>query len=246
MMPTKYFTLRVFPVVLVALLGAAISGVASFQSPAQQQRFQNRQPMVLAAAESATSMATLTEATTWTMRMNIDNLQTEKGRKTNGIFVVQAKFIEEQGYEPPQGDVQQVFVQVDKAGDDDEAEKSSSPSSTQMTIKTGRWTLSEDPEDRKDSLWIWGLFKEPLYPFLLLQFEVEEMTLPGEEKDTIKPFTLFAQINHKRGDDGEVLLSSVTDLTIREKETIKADPFGAAKLDLYENVVIGKLQLTAQ
>ena len=153
MMPTKYFTLRVFPVVLVALLGAAISGVASFQSPAQQQRFQNRQPMVLAAAESATSMATLTEATTWTMRMNIDNLQTEKGRKTNGIFVVQAKFIEEQGYEPPQGDVQQVFVQVDTAGDDDETEKTSSPSSTQMTIKTGRWTLSEDPEDRKDSLW---------------------------------------------------------------------------------------------
>jgi hypothetical protein len=93
---------------------------------------------------------------------------------------------------------------------------------------------------------IWGLFKEPLYPFLLLQFEVEEMALPGEEKDTIKPFTLFAQINHKRGDDGEVILSSVTDLTIREKETIKADPFGAAKLDLFENVVVGKLQLTSQ
>ena len=93
---------------------------------------------------------------------------------------------------------------------------------------------------------IWGLFKEPLYPFLLLQFEVEEIALPGEEKDTIKPFTLFAQINHKRGDDGEVILSSVTDLTIREKETIKADPFGAAKLDLFENVVVGKLQLTSQ
>ena len=154
MMSTKYFSLRVFPVVLVALLGAVISGVASFQSPAQQQRFQNRQqPMVLAAAESATSMATLTEATTWTMRMNIDNLQTAKGKNTNGIFVVQAKFIEEQGYEPPQGDVQQVFVQVDTVGDDDEAEKNSSPSTTQMTIKTGRWTLSEDPEDRKDSLW---------------------------------------------------------------------------------------------
>jgi hypothetical protein len=93
---------------------------------------------------------------------------------------------------------------------------------------------------------IWGLFKDPLYPFLLLQFEVEKIELPGEEKDSIKPFTLFAQINHKRGDDGEVILSSVTDLTVREKETMKADPFGAAKIDLFENVVIGKLQLQAQ
>ena len=93
---------------------------------------------------------------------------------------------------------------------------------------------------------IWGLFKEPLYPFLLLQFEIKEMALPGEEKDSIKPFKLYAQINHKRGDNGEVILASVTDLAVREKETIKADPFGAAKLDLFENVVIGKLQLQAQ
>jgi hypothetical protein len=24
---------------------------------------------------------------------------------------------------------------------------------------SNRWTLSEDPNDRKDGLWIWGLFK---------------------------------------------------------------------------------------
>ena len=71
------------------------------------------------------------------------------------------------------------------------------------------------------------------------------MALPGEEKDSIKPFKLFAQINHKR-EDGEVILASVTDLTVREKETYKADPFGAAKIDLFENVVVGKLQLQAQ
>jgi len=89
------------------------------------------------------------------------------------------------------------------------------------------------------------LNKEPLYPFLLLQFEVEEIILPGKE-DSIKPFTLFAQINHKRGENGEVILSSVTDLTIREKEMMKADPFGAAKVELYESVVVGKLQLQPQ
>ena len=31
---------------------------------------------------------------------------------------------------------------------------------------SGKWTLSEDKNDRKDGLWIWGLFEEPKYPFL--------------------------------------------------------------------------------
>lgn len=183
------------------------------------------------------------------MRMNLENLPTIKGKRTAGIYVVRAKFIEEEGYEPPQGILQQVLLEP--GGDDGEnknknQEETASPAPSQMTISSGRWTLSEDPEDRKDSLWIWGLFKEPLYPFLLLQFEVDEMALPGEEKDSVQPFKLFAQINHKRGDNGEVILASVTDLAVREKETIKADPFGAAKVDLFENVVVGKLQLQAQ
>lgn len=244
-MINKLLSYRALPVVLVMLSGA-FSRVASFQSATQ--RFQNRHPLALAAGSATTSIPTLTEATTWTMRMNLENLQTEKGKRTNGIYVVQAKFSEEEGYEPPQGFLQQFFLEDVTANENiNEEESDKTLSSTpQMTIRSGRWTLSEDPNDRKDSLWIWGLFKEPAYPFLLLQFEVEEMALPGDEKDTIKPFTLYAQINHKRGDNGEVLLSSVTDLTVREKETMKADPFGAAKIDLFENVVVGKLQLQAQ
>ncbi|VEU37293.1 unnamed protein product [Pseudo-nitzschia multistriata] len=225
--------------IAVALLGL-LSGAASFRPAAVPSRRGQQRP--LAAATTGTG-ATLTEETTWTMRMNLENLPTEKGKRTSGIYVVQAKFIEEEGYEPPQGLLQQVFPgQEASASEDGEA---ASTVDTQMKIASGRWTLSEDPEDRKDSLWIWGLFKDPLYPFLLLQFEVEEMALPGEEKDSIKPFKLFAQINHKR-EDGEVILASVTDLTVREKETYKADPFGAAKIDLFENVVVGKLQLQAQ
>jgi len=245
-MMTKSITCWGLPVLLVTLSGG-ISEVLSFQSTTQ--RFQNRHYVALSAGSATTSMATLTEATTWTMRMNLENLPTEKGKKTDGIYVVQAKFIEEEGYEPPQGDVMQVFSAdgiTDKINTVDEVEKISLPSNSQMTVRSGRWTLSEDPNDRKDSLWIWGLFKEPLYPFMLLQFEVEEIALPGEDNDTIKPFKLFAQINHSRGDNGEVILSSVTDLTIREIETMKADPFGAAKIDLFENVVVGNLQLQAE
>eukprot|EP00536_Pseudo-nitzschia_multiseries_P000274 jgi/Psemu1/282216/fgenesh1_pg.4_\ len=236
---------RIVSVATLALLGWS-AGVDSFQARVGVAPSGRGRSVALAAESATTSKATLTEETTWTMRMNLENLPTTKGKRTGGIYVVQAQFVEEEGYEPPQGNLKQIFSKSDESADDADEEETASPSSSQMTISSGRWTLSEDPEDRKDSLWIWGLFKEPLYPFLLLQFEVEEMTLPGEEKDSIQPFKLFAQINHKRGDNGEVILASVTDLTVREKETIKADPFGAAKLDLFENVVVGKLQLQAQ
>ena len=70
-------------------------------------------------------------------------------------------------------------------------------------------------------MWIWGLFKEPQYPFMLLQIDTEEYTLPGDDGDAIKPLTLYAQINHKRDKDtGEVELDAAA-LNIREIETIK-------------------------
>ena len=152
-MMSRYLSCRSLTVVLVTLYGG-FSRVASFQ-PASQ-RFQNRQHTALAAEPAITSKATLTDATTWTMRMNLENLETEKGKKTDGIFVVQAKFIEEEGYEPPQGILQQCFAQdetSDETDSDDDSEEVSLSSTSQMTIRSGRWTLSEDPNDRKDSLW---------------------------------------------------------------------------------------------
>lgn len=70
-------------------------------------------------------------------------------------------------------------------------------------------------------MWVWGLFKEPQYPFMLLQINTEEYKLPGDEGDAITPLTLYAQINHKRDKDtGEVELDAAT-LNIREIEQIK-------------------------
>ena len=78
---------------------------------------------------------------------------------------------------------------------------------------------------------------------MLLQIETEEYTLSGPEADAIKPLTLYAQINHKRDrDTGEVQLDAAT-LNIREVESIKADPFGAARVDIYEEVKCGQLSL---
>ena len=42
----------------------------------------------------------------------------------------------------------------------------------------GTWQLSEDPDDKRDGLWVWGLFEEPLYPFLLVSLDSEKIGLP--------------------------------------------------------------------
>ena len=151
-MNTHFLSNRSLTLVLVTLLGA-IYRIECFQ-PTTTQGFQTRFSTELAAESSTASIATLTDATTWTMRMSLDNLPTEKGKKTGGIYVVQAKFIEEEGYEPPQGLLQQCFPE-DAASEEDEADTEEEKSSaiSQMTVSTGRWTLSEDPDDRKDGLW---------------------------------------------------------------------------------------------
>mmetsp|Transcript_43096 Transcript_43096/g.49674 ORF Transcript_43096/g.49674 Transcript_43096/m.49674 type:complete len:275 (+) Transcript_43096:79-903(+) len=211
------------------------------------------------------SVPTLTEDTTWNMRMSLRNLPTKNGNKfpsTNDgiIFSIQAKFIDEINYEPPQGNLVQVIsttatatesIEEETDTNNDESSSSSSPSSSspqsmQMKLISGSWKLSEDPEDQKDGLWIWGLFKEPLYPYLLLQMDIDSIVLPGNNNDDeILPFQLYAQIDHKRGgeNNGEVILSQVSTINVRSKETMKADPFGAATLDYYEDTPAGQLQL---
>jgi hypothetical protein len=67
--------------------------------------------------------------------------------------ICRIRFIIQKGYEPPQGrlfieDDYNGFIKVDDKG------------------YSGTWTLSEDKNDRKDGLWVWGLFEEPKYPFL--------------------------------------------------------------------------------
>ena len=86
-------------------------------------------------------------------------------------------------------------------------------------------------------------FKEPLYPFLLLRLETDAIPLSDEEDDDkIKPLQLFAQIDHRRDAERGVLLDA-TELKVRQIETIKADVFGAAKVDVYEEVSVGTLSV---
>jgi hypothetical protein len=77
---------------------------------------------------------------------------------------------------------------------------------------------------------------------MLLQIETDPIPLAGETTDVIKPLKLFAQLKHKREKGIGVVLSGGA-LNIREAETFKADPFGAASVTLYDDVTIGNLQI---
>jgi len=181
-------------------------------------------------------VSTLTDQTTWRLRFALNNVPTTGGQKVGELFVVHLQFIEEEGFEPPQGLVKQVFPD-----DDTEDTPDSSSSAPCMKIANGRWKLSEDPDDRKDGLWIWGLFKEPLYPFMLLQIETDEYPIGGVEEDSLKPLRLYAQVDHKRDKEtGDVELG-VASVNLREIEQMKADPFGAAKVEIFEEVKVGQL-----
>jgi len=178
--------------------------------------------------------STLNEDTTWRISFLCNGIPTENGNIVDQIFVINVQFIEEMGYEPPQGEMLQTTV---KTTYDGAGEKISNNS---FKISKATWKLSEDPNDRKDGLWIWGLFAEPLYPFMLLQIETEAYELPNN--NLIRPLKLYAQLTHTRDKEkGVTLIGGV--LNIREKETYKLDPFGASSIDLFEDKAIGQLNI---
>lgn len=218
-----------------------------------------------------TKKSTLTDETIWNLRMVLRGVATEQGKKVDEIFNLQCQFLEEEGYEPPQGTIQLVA----------HTEADSSSNISRFQIAQSRWQLSEDPNDRKDGLWVWGLFQEPLYPFLLLQLETKPIPIPNSgvrmsmtattttttirnesdddnnpgvvaspqeqqqppQLDVIQPLRLYAQLNHRRDSEKGVILTATSDLTIRQMETVNADAFGAAKVNVYEEVSIGTLSI---
>ena len=202
-----------------------------------------RTRLQLSSASTVESKATLTEETTWKFTLNCYGLPTKQGKRADQLFVLETQFIEEDGYEPPQGCLRQVGL-VSNDGDSEDAEEGGGSSNSKIELVSSRWQLSEDPSERKDGLWVWGLFKEPLYPFLLLQMETKEIPLPGSDGDAIKPLKLYAQLTHNRDrDTGKVELGGAP-LNTREVETIKADPFGAAKVDVYDEIDVGRLSVS--
>lgn len=183
---------------------------------------------------------TLDEETTWRIQFVMNGLTTKNNKKVNEIFTVYCKFEEEIDYEPPQG-----FLRIVNG---DEGESEEEVPTSRLSFKNSYWKLSEDPDDPQWGLWVWGLFKEPLYPFLLLQITTDEIPLVSnnddEEDDAILPLQLYAQVNHKRDkEQGGVVLDRNTDLKVRTIITQNADILGATQVDVKEDTSVGTVRI---
>lgn len=131
--------------------------------------------------------------------------------RANTNAVVSARFADEEGFEPPQGRV------LFETGDG--------------LREVGRWQLSEDPNERKDGLWVWGLFAEPLYPFLL-------MTIPSEAVGLPEGGLLACQVGHKsRPEETQLLTRGI--VSSRKRESIGADLVGLSRATYNEDTALG-------
>lgn len=168
-------------------------------------------------SNAASLPATLSKSTTWKLRLVLENAANQNPTTT---FSLTGQFLDDEGYEPPQG----TFV---LANDDDESK---------VRIASCRWMLSEDPDDRKDGLWIWGLFRfETCFPFMLLTLELQDLS--EEEPETMR---FYARVPHSRAEDGNVVLDT-SPLELQRLEQMNADPMGFAKVEILDSVPVGRI-----
>jgi len=176
-------------------------------------KFQSSSSFLL--KSSTGQIATLDERTLWEIKL----LLREDGSPGESCSAIaRVRFLEFQNYEPPQGFV---FVEDDINGLVKVNEKGF----------TSNYKLSEDINDRKDGLWIWGLFEEPKYPYLYFTLNVYDTVFVGEEEKMIygskgvPGSKLFVRFNHSRDKKNNVILSNGI-LTYKQAEMVKVDPLG--------------------
>eukprot|EP00740_Mantoniella_antarctica_P004760 CAMPEP_0181357012 /NCGR_PEP_ID=MMETSP1106-20121128/4725_1 /TAXON_ID=81844 /ORGANISM="Mantoniella antarctica, Strain SL-175" /LENGTH=252 /DNA_ID=CAMNT_0023469829 /DNA_START=100 /DNA_END=858 /DNA_ORIENTATION=+ len=176
----------------------------------------------------ASGLPSLDAASLWRLRFDLFSGKAEGDRAAgNGpdrTVSVTVQFVVDEGYEPPQGALR---VITDESG---------------MFSEGGlnRWTLEEDPSERKAGLWIWGLFEEPLYPFMLLSMDINRLEV-AEGGYHIPQGKLFAEIKHARGSkSGHVLTDGV--LNFKVTKTYQADLVGLSKVSVGEPTMCGKLR----
>ncbi|GMI01448.1 hypothetical protein TrST_g11550 [Triparma strigata] len=183
-------------------------------------------------------LPSLTPSTQWDLRLTFNS---NGVRSKNGKVPVVRTFVTEglqfeplEGYEPPTGGTRTKSNGTKKNG----------------IVDSISYKLSEDPDDQKDGLWIWGLFQDPLYPFCLMEVQTTEFAL-GDD-DCLPPMKLYAKVKHtmkqkekggrgKLGSGREVMLEACEIMT-RTPVEMKADPAGLAKITLYDEEVVGRIE----
>ena len=180
--------------------------------------------------------ASATEATSptlsgnpWRLALSL-TLPDTAGNIVSRSMAMTVNFVVDEGYEPPQGRIVPVTNSDDASIFVDASARS-------------RWQLSEDPDDRRDGFWIWGLFEEPLYPFLLFNICFNDISLPGDG-EVIPGFTMFSQIDHlcDRKTGSVTLKEGIA--TVRVMKTVNADLAGLATAEIAESQTVGNIRFT--
>jgi len=171
-----------------------------------------------AAADTRMKAAKLDDSTEWNLSLSF----AKEGSSAFDIMSARVKFIEDVGYEPPQGTVQVLG---------DNTYLSASPQTF--------WKLGEDPAKEgfdKAGFWIWGLFEEPAYPFFFFELDVlQEIPMA----DGVIPVgKIFAQAQVTRSKEEGVTLSEGK-LIVKEYTDYQADLIGLSSAKVGTEVQCG-------
>lgn len=197
-----------------------------------------RNNMLMAAAavdnndNNKSKIATLSITSLW--KLNLKLMQ--NGFKDVDLEL-KIRFIPDRNYEPPQG---RVYIESDLQGIVKVTEKGYS----------GVWSLSEDKNDRKDGLWVWGLFEEPKYPYLYFYLDVfDSIILPSGEEEPlfgtkgIPNDRLSFRFSHLIEKDRGTTLTK-GEMTYKVTEMMKADPLGiGGQVDIGDQVNAGVVNI---
>jgi len=181
----------------------------------------------ITASKKREGLATLTQATEWKLVCQLTGPPNEEGVFPPAVEVAcKVIFTEDEGYEPPQGPMQLI-------------------NSNYLGSNQAFWKLDEDPSAEgfdKAGFWIWGLFEEPKYPFILLQMQV---TKDIQLADGVVPAgIIYGQGKVTRDKEQGVTLTDGV-LTLREPVKMKVDLLGLSEGILAEIKPVGTFTCTA-
>ncbi len=206
-------------------LGSKRNAIASFSVP--------RGKPARASPAATAVLPSLTSESTWRLQFDFFSGKDPAATAPDRTVSAKVKFVLDEGYEPPQG-----IVEI--LEDDDDVFAPARTNATTGVQMNNRWSLEEDPNERKAGLWIWGLFSEPLYPYLLFSMDVNRVEV-AEGGYHVPAGPVFAQMKHARGSKQGCVLTEGT-LSFKVTKTYQADLVGLSKVAVGEPNACGTIR----
>lgn len=194
---------------------------------------------------------TIDSKSLWRLRLELFSGKDANASAPDRTVTVRARFVVDEGYEPPQGsieiedDEELAFVQAGfhrwtMAEVRRHTALKNCPTRVSIKLTDSTSGTAQDPNERKAGLWIWGLFEEPLYPYMLLSFDCNRIEV-AEGGYHIPKGKLFAEVKHARGSKSGHVLSDGK-LSFKVTKTYKADLVGLSQATIGEPTICGRLQ----